>query len=268
MKKEDVTKSMRWEIADRLAEERLEHVNKLCKEVHFKETIYTKYVKRGMDICFSALVLPIILPINLVIGVITFFDMGRPIFFHQQRVGKNGKIFEIVKFRNLRNLYDRNGELLPVPERMTKFGHFMRKSSLDELLNFWYVLKGDMSLIGPRPLVPEYEHRYNKRHKMRTAVRPGLECPSREKVDGVRTWQYQLENDIWYVENVSFLTDIKLAFRLVSFLFNRKNAEARAGFGKGVFMGYDWDGNAITLDDVPQEYMDYYDTHSVKKFVK
>lgn len=253
VKIKNITKAMRWEIADRLAAERLSYVNTLCKVPVFKETFYTKYVKRFLDIIIALCFLIITLPINMVILVITYFDVGRPIFFSQERLGKNGKTIKIVKFRNMRNTRDKNGELLPPEERVTKWGKIVRKTSLDELLNFWSVLKGDMSIIGPRPLVPEYEHRFNKRHKMRMVVRPGLECPPRS--NHVLTWQEQFENDVWYIEHVSFLTDCKMIVYLIRFAFNKKCANARATVGRGIFMGYDMNGEAISMDDVPLEYI-------------
>lgn len=255
MEKSELTKQMRWEIADRLAEERLPLVNSLGKKVAPKNTIYTNIIKRIIDIVISMMALILTLPINLVIGIITYFDVGRPVFFKQQRVGKNGRIFYIIKFRNMKNTRDERGELLPPEQRVTKFGKFVRKTSLDELLNFWSILKGDMSLIGPRPLVPEYYHRYSDRHKMRLAVRPGLECPPRKKLNHVWSWQEQFENDIWYVENNSFFTDCLMIWRLIQFAVNSKNANVRANAERGPFMGYDESGCAIGLYDIPQEYI-------------
>lgn len=251
----ELTKAMRWQIADWLAEDRLDEINEKCQEVHVRDTFYVKYIKRLIDIVISLIALIITLPINLVIGILTLIDLGRPLFFKQERVGRNGKLFTIIKFRNMRNTTDEKGELLPPEKRVTKLGLIWRKTSLDELLNFWSILKGDMSLIGPRPLVPEYQHRYNKRHKMRCAVRPGLECPPRKAMDHMWTWQEQLENDIWYVENVSFLTDIKMCVYLVRFALDRKSSSARAGTKRGPFMGYDMQGSAISLEDVPEEYI-------------
>lgn len=255
MEKSELTKAMRWRIADYLAEERLEEVNNHCEDVVLKNTIYIRYIKRLIDIVVSLIALIITFPINFVIGIVTFFDVGRPVFFKQTRIGKDGKPFEIIKFRNMKNTVDERGELLPASQRVTKFGKFVRKTSLDELLNFWSILKGDMSLIGPRPLVPEYIHRYNKRHRMRLAVRPGLECPPRELNGHVWTWQEQFENDVWYVENVSFLTDCKMMINLIKFALDRKSATARASVQRGIFMGYSLDGIAINLDGVPQEYV-------------
>ncbi|MBQ4534381.1 MAG: sugar transferase [Ruminococcus sp.] len=253
MNKSDLTKAQRWELADYLAQTRLEEINKHCKDVKPASNIYSKYIKRFIDIIVSALLLIITSPINLIIFIVTAFTLGNPIFFRQERIGKDGKPFTIIKFRNMTNKTDEKGELLPPAQRVTKFGKIVRKTSLDELLNFWSIFKGDMSLIGPRPLVPEYTHRYNSRHRQRLAVRPGLECPPRGKIDHVWTWQEQLENDIWYVENVSFLTDCKMVFNLVRFALDRKSANARAGAKRGTFFGYDMNGKAINLDEVPQE---------------
>lgn len=251
-----LTKTMRWQIADWLAEERLPEINSKLDQVQPRRNLYSKYIKRLIDITVSLLVLIVTLPINLVIWIITFFDVGRPIFFIQERTGKDGKPFKIIKFRNMTNEVDEHGELLPAGQRVTKWGKFVRKTSLDELLNFWFVLKGDMSLIGPRPLPPEYLKRYNDRHKMRLSVRPGLECPPHERIDHVWSWQEKLDNDVWYIEHVSFTTDCMMLIRLVQFAFDRKNSTARANVKIGTFMGYDEDGRVINLEGVKQEYID------------
>lgn len=254
--RENVTKSQRWIIADRLAEDRLETVNRLCRPVEPRRTFYSRFVKRGLDIIVSAAALVVTLPINAVAAVGTALDVGSPLFFKQTRVGKDGKTFTIVKFRNMTNETDENGELLPPSQRVTKFGRFMRTTSLDELLNFWNVFKGDMSIIGPRPLVPEYTHRYNDRHLSRLSVRPGLECPPRSLDEQVWTWDDQFENDVWYVENVSFKTDVKMLANLLRFALDRKSADARATADRGSFMGYAFDGTVINMEGVPQSYID------------
>ena len=251
----NLTKAQRWYVADRLAEDRLPDINKCLEDVHPKKTFYSIYVKRLLDILIAAIALFITIPVNLLIGIRTLIDVGTPIFFHQERLGKDGKIFRITKFRNMKDTRDERGELLPPSQRVTKFGKFVRKTSLDELLNFWNILIGDMSVIGPRPLVPEYAHRYNKRHVKRMAVRPGLECPPREKINHVWTWQEQFDNDVWYVENVSFVVDCKMIWQLFKFSIDQKSAAARAVSSRGVFMGYDLNGNAIGLSEVPEQYI-------------
>lgn len=253
MLKDDLTKAQRWELADYLAKTRLDEINKRVEEIEPASNIYSKYIKRLIDVIISLLVLIVTFPINITIFIITACTLGRPFFFRQERIGKDGKPFTIIKFRNMTNETDENGDLLPPEKRVTKCGKFLRKTSLDELLNFWSILKGNMSLIGPRPLVPEYTHRYNKRHKQRLAVRPGLECPPRELTDHVWTWQEQFENDVWYVENVSFLTDCKMVINLVRFALDKKSANARASAKRGTFFGYNTKGSAINLDGVPQE---------------
>ncbi len=263
MERSDLTKQMRWYVADRLAEDRLPDINSHLDEVYPKKTFYSENGKRILDVVISAVALLFTVPINLFIAIGTFLDVGMPLLFHQERLGQNGKIIHIVKFRNMKNTRDSRGELLPPSQRITKFGRLMRKTSLDELLNFWSILKGDMSIIGPRPLVPEYYGRYNKRHKMRMAVRPGLECPPRKNYGHVWTWQEQFENDIWYVENVSFLTDIKMLWMLLRFTLDRKSNAARANTSRGTFFGYSESGEAITLDDVPQCYIDECEKHFI-----
>lgn len=203
--------------------------------VKVRRSFYSVVVKRLLDIVISLLALVVSLPFNLVIGIVTIFDVGSPIFFRQQRVGKDMKLFTITKFRNMRNTYDENGELLPPEERVTPFGRIVRKTSLDELLNFWSILKGDMSLIGPRPLLIEYVPYYSERQLMRHGVRPGLECPSLVKRDHTRTWDEQFEDDVWYVEHVSFITDCRMIFALVKLVFDKNELKRRSGALRGRF---------------------------------
>lgn len=258
MQKSELTKAMRWELADHLAEERLGEINKNYREVKPADNFYSKYMKRFFDIIFSSLILVLTSPLNLIILIVTALTLGNPVFFRQERTGRDSKPFTIIKFRNMTNKTDEKGELLPPAERVTKFGKFVRKTSLDELLNFWSILKGDMSLIGPRPLVPEYTHRYSDYHRHRLDVKPGLECPPRGKIEHVWTWQEQFDNDVWYVENVSFMTDCKMIFNLIKFALDKKSANARASAKRGTFIGYSEDGKAINLDDIPQEYIDSF----------
>lgn len=203
--------------------------------VQVSNTIYAKYIKRCMDVIISLFALIITFPVNLTIGVITFFDVGPPVFFRQKRIGKDLKLFTITKFRNMRDTCDENGVLLPPDERVTKFGKFVRKTSLDELMNFWSILKGDMSLIGPRPLLMDYLPYYTERQLMRHAVRPGLECPSLAKRDHTRTWEEQFEDDVWYVENISFITDCRMIVALVKLVFDKNELKRRSGALRGRF---------------------------------
>lgn len=234
-----------------LKENYLEYTNTISKQVVPKDTFYTRHVKRALDILISLPVFLILLPFNIIFGICTFLDVGRPIFYKQTRVGKDGKLFTLIKFRNMNNKTDAEGKLLPPSQRVTKFGKIMRKLSLDELLNFWSVLKGDMSIIGPRPQPVFIYERMSDRHKMRTSVRPGLECPRVIELDYIDTCKYQrtFENDIWYVEHVSFTQDVKMIFLLIKMVFNFKKRDGQAkGEGVSYFIGYDQDGHAMSLN--------------------
>lgn len=239
-------------IARFLRDRNLEKVNSSSQAVYPKNTIYVRYIKRLLDILISAPAFLVFLPFNIVFGICTFFDVGRPMFYKQTRVGRNEKLFTIVKFRNMNNKTDKDGKLLPARERITNFGYFMRKNSLDELLNFWSVLKGDMSIIGPRPLPAFFYERMSDRHKMRSAVRPGLECPRVVDVEG-ELYQKQFENDVWYVENVSFLIDIKMFFLLIKMTFATKKRSSAAS-GGSYFVGYDDSGRAIYKELAIEKY--------------
>lgn len=253
--RQSLPQAVRWKIADLMAEDNLAKINEKEKRVEEKKTFYSLYGKRFIDIVVSLFAIIITFPINVIIGLITFFDVGRPVFFVQNRVGKNGKTFKIIKFRNMRNAFDENGELLPAKQRVTKWGHFARKTSLDELLNFISVLKGDMSIIGPRPLVPQYMSRYSERHLSRYNVKPGLECPPRNINIPIRNWNDQFENDVWYVENLSLKTDLSMMVNLLRFALDRSNTELRGAAKRGDFIGYSSEGIAVDLSEVPEIYI-------------
>lgn len=238
-------------VAQILKEKYLEHTNHILPEAYPKVSFYTKYGKRIIDILISLPAFLVTLPFNIIFGIFTFLDVGNPIFYKQTRVGKDGKYFTLIKFRNMNNKTDEDGKLLPPSQRVTKFGKFMRKFSFDELLNFWSVLKGDMSIIGPRPQPVFIYDRMSERHKKRTAVRPGLECPRVIHVKGEEVCKFQrtFENDIWYVENVSLSLDIQMLFLLVKMVFTFKKREAQAeGNGISYFVGYNEDGIAISMN--------------------
>lgn len=241
-------------VAAMAARDNLAKVNEVSETVTPRKSFYGTYVKRVLDLLIALPCFLITLPINFLIGIGTLCDVGRPIFFKQKRTGKGGKPFFLVKFRNMTNETDEAGALLPAARRTTKFGRFVRKYSLDELLNFWFVLKGDMSLIGPRPLPVEFEERYSDRHRMRCAVKPGLECPTIGSDGGVRLYQEQFENDIWYVENISFLVDCKMVANLFKMVLNKNERTDHATVGGGYFVGYDKDGIAFSMRRIPEEY--------------
>ncbi len=241
-------------IAQMVAVDNLDAVNAGSTEVCPKDTLYTRHVKRALDVLLAAPCVVMTFPVNMVLGILTYLDVGDPVLFRQSRLGKDNRPFDLVKFRNMTNETDENGNLLPASERTTKLGAFVRSKSLDELLNFWFILRGDMSFIGPRPLPVEFLDRYSDRHRQRTAVKPGLECPTLESDGHVRLYQEQFENDIWYVENVSFKVDCKMVLALFKMVFNRKERSDHAVVGGGYFVGYDSEGNAFSMRRIPEEY--------------
>lgn len=250
--------SDKMEIAGYIREDTLETVNKIAKPVNIKNTFYTKYGKRCFDFFVGLIGFIVTIPINIIIAIITLIDVGRPIIFKQQRIGKDGKKFTIYKFRNMTNDVDENGELLPPNQRVTKWGRIVRKTSLDELMNFISIISGSMSVIGPRPLPDYYAERLNTRHKSMYTVRPGLECPTLKKINHVLSWQERLDNYVWYVENCSFLVDIKLLLRVVSLVFDREETDKRSNASYGGFMGYNLEGDVVYTKNIPQKYIERF----------
>lgn len=246
------------ELAGYIKRDNLEAVNERVSMAKARESFYTKYVKRCIDILVSGLALLVTAPINLIIAVVTLFDVGTPIIFKQTRIGKDEKPFIIYKFRNMTNATDANGQLLPPSQRVTKWGKFVRKTSLDELLNFVSIFNGDMSLIGPRPLLDYYGERLHNRHKSIFLVKPGLECPTLHKVDHALSWQERLDNYVWYVENCSFWVDVRLALRIVAIALDRKSTAVRSTATHGGLLGYDTDGNVIYTKQLPDKYAEEF----------
>ena len=241
-------------IADRIREDNLERSNQFYPEGKVRNGFYAKVVKRGVDLLVSSVALLLFLPVNLLIGVVTFFDVGAPIFFRQKRMGRRGKSFTMVKFRNMTNEVDEDGVLLRADLRVTKWGRLVRSTSLDELLNFINIFRGDMSIIGPRPLPVFYQGRFNRYHDLRQEVRPGLDCPLRDP-EKMMTWENRLENDAWYAQNVSLRTDLKLIFLLIrETLFGRDRENRSQGFGEGTFLGYDEEGRVMDSNNIPEKY--------------
>ncbi len=240
--------------ADLAAKDNLETVNRESEPIRVPDTFYVRHGKRLIDIVVSSLALILTAPVNLILMIGTFFDVGRPLLFRQQRIGKDGKTFAFSKFRNMTNECNEKGELLPSDQRITKWGYFVRKSSMDELLNFWYVFTGKMSVIGPRPLPVVYLNRFSKRHFARHLVRPGLECPLHDPDTDEMTWDSRFENDVWYVQNVSFKTDVKLFILLVKEALWGSRRNRRGGGKSSTFIGYFPDGHVMDSEHIPEKY--------------
>lgn len=209
---------------------------------------YTKFFKRLLDIMFSFLAILILSPLFLVIMILQMIIHGFPIFYKTNRPGKNGKVFKLIKFRSMTNKRGKDGLLLPEKDRLTKFGLFLRKTSIDELPELFNIFVGNMSIIGPRPLLVEYMDLYNDRHKMRHCVRPGLACVRIMPTDSKTwTWGEQFENDIYYIEHLSFKTDVKMFFAIIKEVF--KGSEYRANDTRAPFTGDNLD-DARTKDEI------------------
>ena len=180
-----------------------------------KKTFYSTVIKRLLDIFFSGFALIAFSPLLLIVCVLELYFHGRPIIYNTKRPGKDGKIFNMYKFRSMTNERGTDGYLLPEEKRLTKFGYFIRKTSIDELAGLVNILKGDMSIVGPRPLLVEYLQYYSPRHAMRHAVRPGLALQRIiDTGSNTWTWRDQFENDIWYIEHISFMTDVKMVWAI------------------------------------------------------
>src|SRR5690554_644353 len=179
-------------------------------------------IKRLFDIFASFFGLLILSPVIAVVAWQISRKLGSPVLFRQVRPGKDGKPFEMVKFRTMLDAYDEQGEPLPNEQRFTKFGNFLRSTSLDELPELWNVLKGDMSLVGPRPLLVEYLPLYNEQQARRHEVRPGVTGWAQINGRNAISWEQKFDYDVWYVDNRSFLLDIKILFLTVKKVFVRE----------------------------------------------
>ncbi|HHY01163.1 MAG TPA: sugar transferase [Methanothermobacter sp.] len=172
--------------------------------------LYSRYIKRILDILFSLLFILLLSPVYIVLSFCVLVFHGTPIIFVQQRVGYKERIFNMYKYRSMTDLRDKNGELLPNNLRITKLGKFLRKTSLDELPELFNILKGDMSFVGPRPLLTRYLPYYELDERKRHQLRPGLTGLSQVKGRNKITWREKFKYDIEYVENISILLDIKI----------------------------------------------------------
>lgn len=185
--------------------------------------MYKNGVKRALDFCIVLLVLLIIWPVFLLITIwLHFANRGAGVFFTQERPGKNRKIFKVIKFKTMTDERDANGNLLPDAERLTKVGRFVRSTSIDELPQLINVLKGDMALIGPRPLLPQYLPLYSKEQARRHEVRPGITGWAQVNGRNAISWTKKFELDVWYVDHCSFLLDIKIVFLTIKKVFIRE----------------------------------------------
>jgi len=185
--------------------------------------MYKKYIKRILDIILSLIAIIITLPIFLIVGILILIFIGQPAIFRQKRPGKNEKIFTMYKFRTMTNKKDEDGNLLPDELRQTKLGKFLRKTSLDEIPEFINILKGDMSLVGPRPLLVEYLPYYTEEEHHRHDVRPGLTGLAQVSGRNLLNWNDKFQKDLEYINNITFINDVKIVVKTIKEVIERKN---------------------------------------------
>ncbi|MDQ9170124.1 sugar transferase [Oxalobacteraceae bacterium R-40] len=183
-------------------------------------------MKRLFDLFFAILLLAMLAIPLAFLSIIIHFRIGSPVFFRQQRPGLNGKPFMLIKFRTMTNERDSDGNLLPDAARLTKFGRFLRSTSMDELPELWNVVKGEMSFVGPRPLLMEYLPLYNAEQRRRHEVRPGITGWAQINGRNAISWEEKFKLDVWYVENRSFWLDISIIFTTIKMVLFRKNINA------------------------------------------
>lgn len=199
--------------------------------------MYKKYIKRFLDIILSFFALVILAPLLLIVFILIKIKLGSPVLFKQKRPGLNEKIFEILKLRTMTNEKNIKGELLPDSMRLTSFGKFLRSTSIDELPELINILKGDMSIVGPRPLLVKYLPLYNKEQRHRHDVRPGLTGLAQINGRNAISWEDKFKYDVEYVENISFTGDLKIILKTALKVFQRADINSKTNITMEEFRG-------------------------------
>lgn len=206
-----------------------------------------KYIKRILDIISSLLAILILSPLLAVTAVLVKTKLGSPVLFKQERPGKDEKIFTLMKFRTMTDERDENGELLPDEFRLTKFGQFLRSTSIDELPELFNILKGDMSVIGPRPLLVRYLPRYNEHQHRRHEVRPGLSGWAQVNGRNTVSWEDKFNMDVEYVENYSMFMDIKILFMTIVNVLKHDGISSETSATMEEFMGLEAEKQEVNV---------------------
>lgn len=202
-------------------------------------TLYRRFGKRILDLGLTVPALALLAPVGVAIGLATRAKVGSPVLFRQQRPGRDEKIFELIKFRTMTDERDADGRLLPDEERLTRFGQRLRRASLDELPTLWNVVRGDMSLVGPRPLLVQYLGRYDETQRRRHEVAPGITGWAQINGRNALDWEEKFALDLWYVENVSLKTDLAILFKTVTQVLTQRGISAEGHATMPEFMGSD-----------------------------
>ena len=202
--------------------------------------MYKSFFKRILDFIASLIAIIVFSPIFMLVALLLLLNNKGSVFFFQKRPGKNEKIFKVIKFKTMTDKKDKNGNLLSDADRLTKLGKFVRKTSLDELPQLINVLKGDMSLIGPRPLLPEYLPLYNDNQKKRHFVKPGITGWAQVNGRNAISWTKKFEYDVWYVENMGFILDLKIIALTVLKVLKSEGINAKNTVTTTKFLGNDY----------------------------
>lgn len=202
-----------------------------------KNGIYCRYIKRLLDILLSGCALVVLSPVLLVVAILVRTKLGSPVIFCQERPGKNEKIFKMYKFRSMTDERDENGNLLPDEVRLTKFGRLLRSTSLDELPELWNIFKGDMSIVGPRPLLVQYLPLYNEEQRHRHDVRPGLTGLAQINGRNGISWEKKFQYDVQYVNGITFWGDMKILILTVASVFKREGISSESSVTMEDFTG-------------------------------
>lgn len=202
-----------------------------------KKGIYEKFIKRPQDFLCSLLAIIVLSPVMLITAILVRAKLGNPVIFIQDRPGENGKIFKLYKFRTMTSEKDENGNLLSDEIRLTQFGKKLRSTSLDELPELFNILRGDMAVVGPRPLLARYLPRYNRRQARRHEVRPGFTGLAQVHGRNEISWEEKFDWDVKYVDNVTFLGDWKIIFATIRTVLKREGISAANEATMGEFMG-------------------------------
>lgn len=199
--------------------------------------MYRKYIKRVLDVVISSIALILLSPVLVIVAILVKTKLGSPVIFKQDRPGKDEKIFKLYKFRTMTDEKDENGNLLPDEKRLTKFGKLLRSTSLDELPELINIIKGDMSLVGPRPLLVEYLNLYSEEQRHRHDVRPGLTGYAQVRGRNLVDWESRFKLDLEYVNNLTLRTDIKVLFDTVRVVFKKEGISDYSGITMEKFKG-------------------------------
>lgn len=201
------------------------------------KTIYERFFKRPLDMVMAWIALILLTPVILVVSLLVYFKLGSPVFFTQDRPGLHEKVFRMYKFRSMTNKKDSEGNFLPDSERLSKFGRFLRSTSIDELPELFNIARGEMSFVGPRPLLVEYLPLYNEKQKQRHSVRPGLTGLAQISGRNAISWEAKFELDVQYIQKITYVTDTTIFFKTILKAFKREGISSENHVTMEPFLG-------------------------------